>query len=645
MGVVAEHCEYVMSGYLLRGREFFLNIYILGLKRYYWIVLVCLALSTLTGLIVVKLHPQSYQASSTLLVTARPPGSSITAVEPAPDPLQSLAEANTYAAEIQSSSVLASIYQSTSNLAKQGISLDMLIASISASASSSAAIITLTAVADNADDALIIVNGVAKGFQAYIQKQFQSSLDSIRRGLQDAENHYLRDKSYWESKMQATRVTDSRYDIYAGNRDQDARSIDEVRSQLVQLPDTVSADVAVTQLATSSDVKGTATRGDVVLAATAGVGLFVGILLMLLVMYLDDRLYLGEQIKEKLGMAYLGGLSHHREISAVRGNVPVSIQRELADVYANLHLTGVLPYDPQSPRSAVLLATSPQGGEGKTIVASALALEIARNGGTVVVVDGNLARPSTHLAFSMHVAGPGLSGLLLAPVGGGVQLDNTVLRCNVPGIWLIPGGTPMEEPAGMLEQKLPAILAQLRKKTDVVIIDGPSLLNGAEASIIATMVDSIALIADSRHTRLRTLFRAKGLLGSLTDTPVGVIINHIPKKSNQYYAAAYPGAAPSPAKAVEDSVPGAQVSDSITARTSVPPVSQASISMPGRMSLPPAAPPQSMQPMSVPHPVLTTRFGGLTTPLRLPTYIPASKSESKSLLQRPSEVEASPPEQ
>jgi len=85
---------------------------------------------------------------------------------------------------------------------------------------------------------------------------------------------------------------------------------------------------------------------------------------------------------------------------------------QLSDICANLRLTGILPAAWEAPHGAVLLVTSPQAAEGKTTLAAALAANVASTGERVVVVDGNLQQPSTHLAFKMSPAGIGLGGLL-----------------------------------------------------------------------------------------------------------------------------------------------------------------------------------------------------------------------------------------
>ena len=92
-----------------------------------------------------------------------------------------------------------------------------------------------------------------------------------------------------------------------------------------------------------------------------------------------------------------------------------------------------------------------------------------------------------------------------------------------------------------IEQKLPGILRHLRSKTDLVIIDGPALLSGADASVLATMADGVALVVDAKHEKLPLLLRSRELLQSLTHKPAGVVMNNLVRqRNNVYYATPYP---------------------------------------------------------------------------------------------------------
>jgi len=93
----------------------------------------------------------------------------------------------------------------------------------------------------------------------------------------------------------------------------------------------------------------------------------------------------------------------------------------------------------------------------------------------------------------------------------------------------------------LMDQKLPAQLSLLRQKANMIIIDGPALLNGAEASVLASMVDGVIMVVDIRHSKVPVLLRAKEVISSLGLVRVGVILNYLPRRhSNQFYASILP---------------------------------------------------------------------------------------------------------
>jgi capsular exopolysaccharide synthesis family protein len=254
--------------------------------------------------------------------------------------------------------------------------------------------------------------------------------------------------------------------------------------------------------------------------------------------FIDDRLRGGDMVPEKLGMNYLGSLSTNAEVKA--GTIPTSgkFAQQVADIGVNLRLTNVLPGTWHAPQGNVLLVTSAQIAEGKTTTVAALAGSLARGGYSVLVIDGDVHNPSTHLAFGITPASFGLSGLLKST--GAENLDAAVQRTNLPGVWLLAGGSPTEEGTILLEQKMPAILAQLRMRTDIILIDSPALLSSADASILATLVDGITMVVDFRYDKIKLLLRARDILRSVAQKPMGVIINHMPmQKRNPFYTVTY----------------------------------------------------------------------------------------------------------
>jgi capsular exopolysaccharide synthesis family protein len=447
------------------------------------------------------------------------------------------------AAQLQSSSVMQYVLGYDHTLQQRGYTANDLLVDVVPSTSTTAATISLLATAKHPADAVLLANDVANGFAAYITAGVQQQLNTKISDLKTQITAQQQQKASWEAKLEALpNNTVPQYAVYNNNLADTTHTIDALQAQLQVLPTTVKGDVFVIQLATLKDVT-SSIRGYIILGVTAGVGLLIGFLIMLLMIYLDNRLKSAEQVKEKLGLAYLGGLSHSRQI----GDAPLTVRgdelHDVSDICANLRLTGVLSRTWRAPQGVILLITSPKAAEGKSTLAAMLGATIARGGNSVLVIDGNLRRPSTHLTFKLKNAGIGLSGLLRGMGSEGVR--DAIVRSSVPGLWLLPAGPAMDDATLLLEQRLPGLLAQVSRDVDVVVIDGPSLLSGADASLLASMSDGIALVIDARHEKLPLLLRTKELLNSLTHIPVGIVMNHLATgRDNRYYASAYPVDAP-----------------------------------------------------------------------------------------------------
>ena len=510
--------------------------YFLSLKQYGWIIIACTLLALLAGFAFLKKETQVYQVSSTMYVVADAPTDTFNPTLSAND---SVGLATNYASQIISRSVMEYVYQSDPQIAQHGYGPEDLLADVITTPSITASTILITASAVNANDAVLMANDVAKGFQTYTQTQNQQQLNTLRSNLQSQMATVEKQKSATEGAITAlATTTDPHYSVYNAELNDEIHTIDTIQTQLLTLPATASNNIVTIQFATTKDAV-PAVKSNLILAITAGLGLLIGTLIMLLVIYMDKRLQGGEQVREKLGIAYLGGISRSDKFANNPAQAQGVVARQIGDIGANLRLTGILPDQRQTTQGAILLITSAQSTEGKTTITHALAATMARGGSTVVVIDGNLRQPTTHLAFGMKTAGPGLSGLLKATDRDVVDAYSIVQRSHLPNVWLLAAGMPIDDPVLLLGRKMPAILAQMRKKVDVVIIDGPAILSGAEASVFASMVDGVAWVVDANHNKLSLLLRSKEILNSLTHTPAGIIMNGLAHRGqNSYYASA-----------------------------------------------------------------------------------------------------------
>ena len=134
----------------------------------------------------------------------------------------------------------------------------------------------------------------------------------------------------------------------------------------------------------------------------------------------------------------------------------------------------------------VLMVTSTLPNEGKSTVATNLALSLAAEGKRVILVDGDLRKQSLKAALDLDAPSDGLVEML----SGSAQNARLV---TVPGssLLLLSGDKTDEQPQRLLDcDKMRRLMALLRTKLDYVIIDSPPAGILSDAATIASSVDA-----------------------------------------------------------------------------------------------------------------------------------------------------------
>jgi polysaccharide biosynthesis transport protein len=182
-------------------------------------------------------------------------------------------------------------------------------------------------------------------------------------------------------------------------------------------------------------------------------------------------------------------------------------------------------------RQRVLMVTSPMAGDGKTTVATSLAVSLAKLGPTCLI-DADMRRPRIARTLSLS-HGPGLESLLrnMAQLGDVMQ---TVP--HVQGLSVIATHRPVESAAELLSGfPMARIIQDLREISEYVVIDSPPVLPFAESRALSTMVDGIILVGRAASTPRIAMTRTVELFEELRSAPVlTVVLNGVDMNSKQY---------------------------------------------------------------------------------------------------------------
>jgi exopolysaccharide/PEP-CTERM locus tyrosine autokinase len=154
----------------------------------------------------------------------------------------------------------------------------------------------------------------------------------------------------------------------------------------------------------------------------------------------------------------------------------------------------------EDPRTSLIMVTSALPGEGKTFCAVNLAMSIAMEiDSSVLLVDGDVIRPAVFERLALQ-PGPGLLDLLAEPSR---SVDEFIVRTNVPKLSLLSAGRPSAHANELLaSRRMEALLAELGAKArhQIVVIDSPPLLVTAEARALATRVGQVMVVVQAERT-------------------------------------------------------------------------------------------------------------------------------------------------
>ncbi len=208
-----------------------------------------------------------------------------------------------------------------------------------------------------------------------------------------------------------------------------------------------------------------------------------------------------------------------------------------------------------------LVVTSGSANEGKTLVASNMAIAFAQAGDRVLLVDADLRRPSIHDSFGINST-PGLSELLMqrepeaarsrvaaAAAGGGIRpvsaregvdegLSLTggrtpllgpvpeVVSSGIDNLWILPAGSAVRDPTRLLDSRgFSSLIEDLGKGWDVVIFDTAPVGPVADTLAVAARSDATLLVARSDRTRRNVMETTIDALRKTGRPVLGVIFN------------------------------------------------------------------------------------------------------------------------
>jgi len=205
-----------------------------------------------------------------------------------------------------------------------------------------------------------------------------------------------------------------------------------------------------------------------------------------------------------------------------------------AESYRSLRTS--LQFARQERQLHSLLVTSPVSAEGKTTTIANLGTVFAQAGERVVLASCDLRRPRLGKFFGIDEQ-VGLVTILL----GQASLEDALRPAGGnERLWVLPAGPIPPNPAELLNSAgAQQVLATLRDRFDLVLIDSPPTLAVTDAAVLSKYADGTLLVVAAGQTRRADLRRAAEKLDQVSATITGVILNQVTKQSGYSYGYGY----------------------------------------------------------------------------------------------------------
>jgi capsular exopolysaccharide synthesis family protein len=213
------------------------------------------------------------------------------------------------------------------------------------------------------------------------------------------------------------------------------------------------------------------------------------------------------------------------------GKIEVMAQPKSAVAEAFRSVRANLPYFSKNKDFKTILVTSLHPGEGKTFVASNLAVILANAGKRVLLLDFDLHKPKVHKRFKLE-NNKGASGYL-----SGQQSTAEIIHKNVVhNLDIITGGPiPPNASEIILSEKTTVLIEEARANYDYVIIDTPPLMLISDSQVLVNHSEMALFVLNSKKAHRDGVKYLEEFSEKLDNTSIGLILNNIQVKKWRYY--------------------------------------------------------------------------------------------------------------
>jgi len=262
-------------------------------------------------------------------------------------------------------------------------------------------------------------------------------------------------------------------------------------------------------------------------------GTVLGLGLAFFFEYVDRRIKSPDEIRNDLGLAFLGLVPAVDAKSLTAPLVTNGAPAPFVEAFRSIRTSVLFSSAEAGHKSIAVTSTTP--GEGKTVVSANLAVSLALAGQRVLLIDADMRRAKVHELFELPQE-PGLSNVLV----GSERASEAIKRTSIPDLWVLTAGKHPPNPAELLgSRRFKDFVASLAEHFTWVIIDTPPVMAVTDASVLSHSVSGVVFVIGAEMTNRAAAKAALDQLDTAKVKYVGGILNKVRIERNAYYYSRY----------------------------------------------------------------------------------------------------------
>jgi capsular exopolysaccharide synthesis family protein len=361
-------------------------------------------------------------------------------------------------------------------------------------------------------------------------EQLESKKASLALEIQNLE----KDVKQWDAKVLEIQGKAAEYQRLKGNSQRIQALYDRLLATMQTLD--VNKEISpesVTIMEPASRAFRDQSRLGQQMAIGSLVGVGLGLLLLLFIDRLDDRMISMTELKELFDEEVVGQIPRERSRGRTREVAlvgPKDERHSFVEAYRNLR-SSLLYMAEAAARPKILLVTSSVPDEGKSLTAANLAVTMASTGSRVLLVDADARKGALHARFQVP-AKPGLTEVL----GQGLNWEEAVQATKIPNLFLLPQGAFAPNASELfISQANKQFLQGAAAKYDYVILDTVPVMAADDVTSLAPNVDGVLFVIRAEFTSARVAHAALASLYQRQVRVLGLIFNSARPNLEDYY--------------------------------------------------------------------------------------------------------------